>query len=66
MEKQIDLFNDFEQARVFTCIAGAYIGHFNPQDEENPVTRLSEYFDSEEAAEEALERQTWLPCPDID
>lgn len=52
-EIQLDLFDDIYQQRIFSCVAGAYIGRFTG-DEDNPVLRLSSYFPSEEIANKAL------------
>ena len=60
-QKQFVLFKDLEQMHVFTCIVGAYIGHFQPDDENNPIVRLSDYFEDEQAAQAALDRQDWSP-----
>ena len=66
--EQLDLFNDWEEMRIFRCIGGYYIGHFNlacdPVDEDDPgpVIRLSDYFNNEDEARLALESGTW-PAP---
>lgn len=56
--QQPDLFNNLNEASVFTCIAGAYIGKFS-DDTENPVMRLSMYFETQVAAEAALASGRW-------
>ena len=60
-EEQLDLFNDFKEARVFTSIFGSFIGNFNKDDFEKPVNRLSKYMSSRQEAEEALENENWEP-----
>jgi len=52
-EIQLDLFDDIYQQRIFSCIAGAYIGRFTG-DGDNPILRLSDYFSSKEIASKAL------------
>ena len=64
-EEQLDLFNDFDEARVFTCIAGAYIGKFNQDDPENPVTRLSEFMHEDEA-QKVLMSGAWSAPDEFD
>ncbi len=56
--QQQDLFNDLNEASVFTCIAGAFIGKFTP-DTDDPVMRLSAYFETQAAAEAALASGHW-------
>lgn len=68
--EQLDLFNDWEEARVFHCIGGYYIGHFNRacdpmnEDDPGPVIRLSTYFSTEAEAQTALASGAWEdPAP---
>ena len=56
--QQLDLFNNLNEASVFTCIAGAYIGKF-ALDIGNPVIRLSAYFETQAAGEAALASGRW-------
>ena len=69
--EQLDLFNDWEDARIFCCIGGHYIGYFNighdPMDEDDPgpIIRLSRYFKTEDEAQTALDSGAW-PAPDIE
>ena len=56
--QQPDLFNDLSEASVFTCIAGAYIGKFTPENKD-AVMRLSMYFKTQAAAEAALTSGRW-------
>lgn len=58
--QQLDLFNDFDKARVFTLTVGcrvtrAFVGRLRP-DSENPVERQSIYFADETQAAEALSK----------
>lgn len=69
--EQPDLFNDWEEVRIFHCIGGHYIGHFNryhnPMDEDDPgsVIRLSDYFNTKNEAETALKSGLW-PAPNFE
>ena len=58
---QADLFNDFEDARVLRSVGGFFIGHFQKDNDAEPVKRLSEYYSTEEKAETALNAGTWTP-----
>ncbi len=60
-EKQFDLFeNDYSNPRLFNCVAGVYIGRFNGA-EDNPTTRLSEFYVTKKEAQTALESGVWNP-----
>lgn len=65
-DRQLDLFNDFEEARVFTCVAGAFVGKFTAnRDNEEPIVRLSDYYRDIASARAALVSGVWaVPRPD--
>lgn len=62
---QLDLFNDFDEARVFRCVGGYFIGHFQKYNEADPVKRISDYYDNETDADAALQANTWNPTVSI-
>lgn len=62
-DKQPDLFGDFrKEAEVMRSIGGVFIGRFT-DDPENPVKRLSRYYDhdDETSAEADLRAGVWEP-----
>ncbi len=63
-DRQLDLFDDFEEARVYSCIAGAFVGKIAVNGDE-PVMRLSDYYRDIAAARSALASGVWaVPKPD--